>query len=911
MFKTGRIVGCSARTILINQLFHRSLSQRIHFCKPDVDGINNGKIMTMMSVDVENVRSFLCYSQDLFVTLPISLLLSLYSLYNLLGNSSFAGVFVLVLFSTVTSNLGTDIAQIEKSIMLKTESRIAIINECLKGIRIIKYLALEKYFIQKIEGKRNEELSEMIKLWKNNIWSRFLCSASVVLITLFTFTFYTLISGKLETSIAFTSINLFNQLCQLSTLIPRQMTHFLKAKISIIRITDIINNNQHNAVPEKLSVQSIILKGASFSYFGSDSISTLCNLNIEFPVGKLSLITGPTGSGKSSLLLALLGEMELKEGHTIFPYSTNSKAETIAYVAQMAWLINSTIRDNIIFGQDYDIERYKAVLEGCCLLNDFESFEHGDLTMIGENGSLLSGGQKQRVSLARACYSKARYVFLDDPFSAVDAVTARCLAHRCLLGLLKDRTVILVSNSIKHIIPYSDYTVVMKRGEVFYQGSPDKVQSDHTLDDASLIFKNEIIICKEQKDATYKTGSSNVKYVEVDHDDNCTNYDEGEKPDDESNSQSSSTEYGDDELCRNSFDGDRYSNIFQPKKIQIESKASFRYFMVYFKAAGGKFYFAIFITFFLLTTGSKFASDWWIKAWTSYNTYKSSDKMLNLTSSIHTSKISPLIVDEQCLIFSQPLALKQSYFIIFYALIGLSNIIILNIRELFILTGNFRASRQIHFDLVNKILYSPLQFFDITPLGAIINRFSEDIATVDSGIMFSITSFLNQILHSITIIYVIATGSPLFILMLPVLLYFYYKITKEYRLKSKELKKVGNKTRSSLYTQFSETFNGSCTIRAYGYEPALKTKMLLAIEENHKAYLNVWELNRCFCLNTEVMSSFVVFIVGILVLFGNVDTALASLVLNYTFDFTNTLCWSVKHQAAMEMNIASGYFVLI
>ncbi|KAJ8606602.1 hypothetical protein MRB53_040831 [Persea americana] len=191
----------------------------------------------------------------------------------------------------------------------------------------------------------------------------------------------------------------------------------------------------------------------------NNSLFQIRDLDIEFPVGELSVISGPTGSGKTSTLMALLGEMTVVKGHAYLPGARNREdsqilpgselIDSVAFCAQSAWLLNDTIRNNILFSNEYDSSRYEQVIKACALTRDFEILEHGDGTEIGEKGITLSGGQKQRVSLARALYSKAKHLLLDDCLSAVDSHTAKWIFDHALTGnLVEDRTRILVTHNL-------------------------------------------------------------------------------------------------------------------------------------------------------------------------------------------------------------------------------------------------------------------------------------------------------------------------------------------------------------------------------------------------------------------------------------------------------------------------------
>jgi ABC-type transport system involved in cytochrome bd biosynthesis fused ATPase/permease subunit len=252
-------------------------------------------------------------------------------------------------------------------------------------------------------------------------------------------------------------------------------------------------------------------RDGEFGYYGSsnpDSETTqeadhdtssfkLRNINVLFPAGKLTAIIGPIGSGKSSLLLTLLGEMKTVSGvysipeHHLLPNSFDEKSDVV-YVPQTPWLQNATIKENILFGEAFDEERYLKVVKACALLRDLDALEYGDLTEVGEKGVNLSGGQKQRLSLARAAYSKAPIVLLDDPLASVDAPTARHLMSHCILEMFKGRTVLLVTHAVYLVLPKADHVVVVKNGSVFKQGAYETVLKDKEVTEIVQLESNEI-----------------------------------------------------------------------------------------------------------------------------------------------------------------------------------------------------------------------------------------------------------------------------------------------------------------------------------------------------------------------------------------------------------------------------------
>jgi len=244
-----------------------------------------------------------------------------------------------------------------------------------------------------------------------------------------------------------------------------------------------------------------------------ERIFTLNNVNVMFPRGKLSLIVGPTGSGKTSLLLALLGEMARIEGSITIPTKGNS-IHNVSYVAQEAWLRNDTIRNNILFGEEYDEARYKKVLQVCALVPDLDILIAGDQTEIGEKGVTLSGGQKQRLSIARAVYSPSQVVLLADVLSAVDSHTARHIYDDCLTGeLMTDRTCILVTHHVSLCLPGASFVTVINGGSITHSGTPQALIEQGILEQHHGAVEQE---AEQVNDESNDIGTEEFKKSQVD-----------------------------------------------------------------------------------------------------------------------------------------------------------------------------------------------------------------------------------------------------------------------------------------------------------------------------------------------------------------------------------------------------------
>ncbi|KAJ7826783.1 multidrug resistance-associated ABC transporter [Mycena olivaceomarginata] len=477
---------------------------------PDADGFSSkAQIMTLMTTDIDRVARF---THQLFVIIdaPIEIAVGTIFLYNLLGVSCFFGLGVAILCLPLNHFAGKTISGAQDNLMKARDERVALMNEVLGGIRMLKFMAWERSFevrIMKIRTKELEyqRLNYIIEALLTGLWNM-----TPIVVTLVSFYHFAVVRGEaLTPSIAFTSV-LFNELKFALAAVPETLIAALQGIISLRRIEKYLHTPEVTPVPPiRKQSQDIAFQSCNVTWPQDRSPSSsvlpsvastprykfiLMDLTLKFPPGELSLICGKLGSGKTLLLLALLGEADILGGQMLCPRSPADSlasfagthptkedwviAGICAYVPQAAWLQNASIKDNILFNLPYDEERYKLTLEVCALVSDLEILEDGDESEIGERGVNLSGGQKARVSLARAVYSRASILLLDDVLAAVDAHTAHHLYHSCLRGeLMRGRTVILVSHHVQLCTPGAGYVVALDNGRVQFQGSRDEFQS--------------------------------------------------------------------------------------------------------------------------------------------------------------------------------------------------------------------------------------------------------------------------------------------------------------------------------------------------------------------------------------------------------------------------------------------------
>ena len=469
--------------------------------------VNVGTIINLMSVDSFKVSEITAYLHFLLAAAPTQLVVAVYLLYRILGYSSIPGLVVMVILLPINIAFARGFGKFQKKIMAATDKRIHTTNEVLQNIRIIKFFAWEHRFSNIVNEKRSAELKALRSKYILWAFAVAVWNTVPVVITFFSFLVYTLVEKKpLYPSIAFTAISLFSILRVPLDQLGDMIAHVQESKVSIDRVEEFLNEDEtekyeqlrHDNLDEDGN-QMIGFQHATFSWGGKETegeeISTafrIMDIDIKFEIGKLNIVAGPTGSGKTSLLMALLGEMTLIKGKVFLPggYSREDVrpdpetgfTESVAYCAQQAWLVNANIKENILFAAPLDEKRYKQVIVACALERDLEILDAGDETLVGEKGITLSGGQKQRISLARALYSNSKHVLLDDCLSAVDSHTAKWIFDNCIRGpLMHERTCILVTHNLALCVPQSRYVVLLDNGKIDIQGPSEIVMASGKL----------------------------------------------------------------------------------------------------------------------------------------------------------------------------------------------------------------------------------------------------------------------------------------------------------------------------------------------------------------------------------------------------------------------------------------------
>ncbi|TAQ88276.1 hypothetical protein B7494_g3387 [Chlorociboria aeruginascens] len=895
--------------------------------KSSDEQVNVGTIINLMSVDSFKVSEITAYLHFLFAAAPTQLLVAIYLLYRILGLSSIPGLIIMFILLPVNIAFARGFGRFQKKIMAATDKRIHTTNEVLQNIRIIKFFAWEHRFSNIVNDKRAVELKALRSKYILWTFAAAVWNIVPIVITFFSFLFYTVGERKpLYPSIAFTAISLFNILRVPLDQLGDMIAHVQESKVSVDRVEEFLNEEETEKYEQlkednvdENGQKMIGFKDATFSWGGkessTDQISTafrLMDLNLKFEIGKLNIIAGPTGSGKTSLLMALLGEMTLIGGKVFLPggYSREDVkpdpdtglAESVAYCAQQAWLVNANIKDNILFAAPFDAKRYKDVIVACALERDLEILDAGDDTLVGEKGITLSGGQKQRISLARALYSNSRHVLLDDCLSAVDSHTAKWIFDKCIRGpLMTGRTCILVTHNVALCVPHSHYVVSLENGRVSIQGSSDDVIASGKL--------GEEIIRSRPGSASISRIPSRVPSSVGD--------------------ESGETLIEDVEPVngKTNGSGNDIKKVSEEKKdamteAKAEGRVKWTVMILYLKAMGPWWFWVVALLVFGAQQLGNLSTNIWIRQWANQYDTESlntthhiapTNYVGNTISTIQVAsyRISDILPyfdpNKTSLMAKMAPDVDVSYYLAVYALIGIACLLVALFRDFWLFFGSLTASWKIHKRLMESVTRAKFKFFDVTPLGQLMNRFSKDLEAVDQEVAPIAIGVMNCALAIIVTIALISTITPGFLIAAVFIGVLYFLVGMFYLNSSRDLKRLESIQRSPLFQQFGETLSGITTIRAYGDEKRFIRDNMLRINTHSRPFIYLWAANRWLAFRIDVIGDLVAFSAGAFVVMsiGTIDAGSAGLSLSYAISFTENVLWLVRLYAMNEQNMNS------
>ncbi|KAG7362244.1 multidrug ABC transporter permease/ATPase [Nitzschia inconspicua] len=916
-------VSIKIRTAVLMAIYQKSLTIDSTYYKDHPIG----QITNLMSVDVQRLQGVITYLHAIWYSF-LQIVLAMYFLWQQLGPSCLAGVLVILLSIPLTGVSAQWMGKLQKKLMEKKDDRVQCNQETIGNMKIVKLQAWEGPFRDKINHLRKVEIRRLFIYDVGQCLSWLLWSAVPLLIAVCTFGAYVTVAGQsLDVASALTALALFEILRFPLYMLPYVINMIVEASVAVKRIQDFLNapdytrpskltdgrtgseNGNGNEIPvirlkegtftyenilaptyankiptleEQLeeTEQDLLLVKAkladaedhlaelegrpSYAQYGStvstisanhndntydatsesnlrpEKILSLRRVNFECREGEFVAVVGGVGSGKTTLLKAILGECQKVSGEV-------GVRGSVAYFDQKPFIMNDTVKGNILFGKSedkVDEELYQLAVKSACLEHDLEMLSFGDQTEIGEKGITLSGGQKARVAMARLVYRDADVVLLDDCLSAVDAHVGRELFDKCIIEVLllkkkkasnSKRTVVLVTNALQYLNnPKVDRIVVMKNGRIVEEGT--------------------------YKDLAGNTGSHFKKYLDafsesMSNDDGRSQHatEPGAKATEEftaANNISKDQSYSESKTTAADSSGDEQKTSAKLMTDEMAEREVGRVdkevYFTWAKAAGGLWVVVPLFSVFAAGESMKIFSNWWLTYWS------------------HAATPDPE---------------SQLKFLGVYGLINIGAMVADFCRMFVVLYLGLLASKSLFSSLLDSTLMAPMSFFDTTPAGRIMNRFSKDIYTIDEDLPQSFQMQQQA--------------------------YF----SQCYR----ELKRIDSVTRSPIHALFGETLDGFCTIRAFEAERTLFHRILGFIDKQQHAYF-LTQAGLCWlAVRLELIGSAIIFFAcGAAVwekqamLEGNeVFAGLAGLSISYALSVTQSLNWAVRTGSDFEANMVS------
>uniref|UniRef100_A0A8C0HR50 Canalicular multispecific organic anion transporter 2 n=1 Tax=Buteo japonicus TaxID=224669 RepID=A0A8C0HR50_9AVES len=814
-----------------------------------------GEIVNLMSVDAQRFMDLMTFLNMLW-SAPLQIFLALYFLWQTLGPSVLAGVAVMVLLIPFNSAIAMKTRAFQVEQMRYKDSRIKLMNEILGGIKVLKLYAWEPSFSEKVLEIRKNELRVLKKSAYLNSLSTFAWISAPFLVALTTFAVYVSVDEKniLDAEKAFVSLSLFNILKFPLNMLPQVISNIAQVRM-ILCISCFEQLEQKE--PQMSLISRII--------------------NLLVPSGALVAVVGHVGCGKSSLVSALLGEMEKLEGEVAVKGS-------VAYVPQQAWIQNATLKDNILFGQAPNEQKYQNVLEACALKTDLEVLPGGDQTEIGEKGINLSGGQRQRVSLARAVYSNSDIYLLDDPLSAVDSHVAKHIFDKVIGpdGVLKGKTRILVTHGIS-FLPQVDHIVVLVDGKISEMGShQDLLKQNKAFAEFLRNYALDEDIEEDEPTSTCAASQSclstaticpfspNDSFV-LTRQLSVISSEGGECP----NKMSTKRRVSE----KKSAEPPLPRKNPNEKLIQAETTETgtvkLTVFWQYVKAVSPVISLVICFLY-CCQNAAAIGANVWLSDWTN-------EPVINGTQHNTAMRIGV------------------------YAALGLLQGLIVLICSFTLAMGGINAARTLHAALLENKFHTPQSFYDTTPTGRIINRFSKDIYVIDEVIPPTILMFLGTFFTSLSTMIVIIASTPLFAVVIVPLAILYFFVQRFYVATSRQLKRLESVSRSPIYSHFSETVSGASVIRAYRRVKSFVDISDLKMDENQKSYYPGIVSNRWLGIRVEFVGNCIVLFAALFAVIGknSLNAGLVGLSVSYALQVTLSLNWMVRMTSELETNIVA------
>ena len=822
-----------SRGEMITMLHEKVLSRKIIGASMDSSGSDPpekqpatmGKILNLMKNDVYEVAQRFWDFQDLIFT-PLRLVISIILVWKLIGWPCFLGAVTVISAQIINAFIARILLRWEKVRRSASDTRLQKTSQFVEAIRHLRWYGWQAFWLDQILEARQKELKLRVKTRFLYIMINFINTLASNMFPVAAFYAYTALAGlPLRIDIAFTALQLFNMLENALRDIPHLITVLLSARIAVNRIEDFMDE------PDRQGENSLLTGGdaqyaiedASFAW-PSHEDCVLQDINLHFPPG-LSLIFGEVAAGKTALLQAILGELDTKCGRVSF------QRDIIGYCAQSPWIQSMSIKDNILFSYPFEEDRYNKVLEACALTIDIASFKDRDLSLIGENGIGLSGGQRARVALARAVYSRATILLLDDPLSALDHQTAESIVQNCFRGPLMDgRIVILVTHRTELCQEYAQQVIEVTKGRA------------HVLDNTTDL--PALLQMRSQ----------------------------------ESNEQEKAEKGEDEEPI--------LPQKFLEDEKRVHGGVKVKVYWEYVKAGKLKWW-GVLVLMMSLSRVVGLGQSWFLKEWG--EAYEPPSKGIN------SGVLDRLPSPEENI---QPWLLGFFIIAIARSIMSLSS-------SIFMTVIIYTSGLQMFKDIMQRVAHATFRFYDVTPVGRLMNRMTSDIGIIDGGISYQLQGVAFSAIIWISSLVVIASVTPVFLVFSLALSATFVFIFQRFLPTSQSLRRLEMVSLSPLMSNFGALLHGLTTVRAFQAQSRFQDRVVKVTDDFQKMDHFYWSLQAWLSYRFDTLSVCSTFVLTLIALYTGVSPGLTAFVLISAGQFvgaTHSLCKQYGH---LQMDFVS------
>ncbi|MBU3699239.1 MAG: ATP-binding cassette domain-containing protein [Candidatus Kapabacteria bacterium] len=844
---------------IVNGLNDRIIHHALKLRRSSRSTMQTGDLVNHLSSDTDAMAESMFFIPEFYNTI-IETVAVMAMLWWYLGVAALASFATLALIAPLTVLVANRYRRLDHELMELRDERVTLMSQILQGIRVVKFHAWEHSVRQEVSSVRHREVATKVRIVRTDALSTMIFVSTTTLVGFSGFGAYVYLGGELTTPLIFACLALFAMLEEPFGIVSHLLSNLQHARVATGRLhrffTASVRPQDERSESDPFVPVGLVASNLSLTYPDAGE-SALQELDLDIAPGASIAIIGTVGAGKSTLLRTLAGLHVPTTGSVVATNISPAERPRIGYVPQEAFIMNASVEENILFGEDIDHERLNGAIHDSALDADLRLMPAGRATEIGERGVNLSGGQKQRVSLARAAYYRPGLVLLDDPLSAVDVHTEEVLVDSLLFGAWKNITRVVVTHRLAHVHRF-DMIILMEKGSVIARGTFDELQHHEAFRD---LMRHE---AAEPPNMMTSEKSALKDAVPA----------------------PSASAATDDSTSRLTVDEDRVTGA-----VGVEVYKTYLRAMVGRRWSAPLWAMGLVVTV-LMISFMPILQTSWLGHWSDVNAGRTStDIWSSILSVTHTDTLSA------------PVA------IIIYGVLGTVVLLAWGIERLTWLSRTAAASRTIHDDALLGVLQAPLRFFDSTPMGRILNRFARDMEGVDDHLSWNIEQSFKALTQTLSSILLIMSVLPLIIVVIIPVFWLYNRLQRDYRKSAREAKRLESISRSSRYSHFKELVTGLDVIHGFAREQHFIDTHRAILGRYQRAYWCSIMLNRWFSTRVPMTGGLVAVGTSVLIIMsawnGAISPGLAGVVMTYAISFWATLNWTIRAFSEVESRMTS------